>query len=466
MRSFHPARVGVVVAGTALCLAAVRPVQAQTETRAFGLGSAAITYTDNLYNAANGAPPDSPQKESAWYLTLAPGAGLTHERRRSAYELTYLHPFFWYLTTVDAEAHGDQLAVTSEHALTPVDSLSFGLAGARSSTATMLTEPTAMGGPLPDPSATVYTGTASQGYSHEFSPNWRGTESATFGVARDAGTDLPEPWRFTLSGSLGAAYTLARDAWSLDWTSSYFHSRSAARNGERVPRARYLHSGPMATWRHDLSEEWSSLLTVGTGLSYYPDEEPETRLTPPTIGATLNWEHGWYTASLLYSASVEYDLLTNAVYYRDEAGVSGAWEMLPRQQVVFTTSHSVSANRPLVAPAAAASADNDATIYAWMSIAALTWSPERLPFFSLIYVHAAEFAADGLGPYPGSRTDWEFQRNQVTFSMGWQYPQVSLPRLTRRPPSRVTAPNSPDTSGGAGRETSQPTPSEPSKQGI
>lgn len=431
---FTPEASGGAAGGVlAFALLWASPGQAQSETTAFGMGTAAITYTDNLYNAPFNAAPDLPQRESAWYVVLAPGAGISHDRWRSGYVLTYGHSFIQYLTTSQADAHADHLAGAADYELSPLDTLSFTLAGTRSSTAIMLADPAAMGRPQPYSSATFYTATSSQELVHAFSPEWSGIERVSFGVSKAAGSDLPEPWRYTASCMLGADYGLPRDVWSFNWQGTYFHSRAAERDGARLPRTRYFQTGPSVAWRHDINEEWASQVNAGIGVAYQPEEDPRFSLAPPSFGAALSWEYDVYAATLTYSATTDPDLVTNRVYYRDAASLSASWLILPRQRVSLTTTNAVSANRALVSPALVPGAD-EGTVFAWTSTAVLSWSPEGLPQFALAYLHSAQLVRGGseAAALPG------FERNQVTLSVGWHYPEVNLSRLARRSSFRVS----------------------------
>jgi hypothetical protein len=439
----------------ATCTAAVHAVllccpfaHAQSEITASATGSAAIAYTDNLYNAPRSSLPGQPQRRSAWFVVLTPGMAINHERARSGYTLTYTQSFFRYLTTVKADSNGDQLSAAADYQLTPIDDLSFGLSGTHSSTATLLTDPSALGRPQPDTSGTFYTAAATQDFAHAFSEEWRGIQRASFGLARETGTDLPEPWRLTTTASIGAGYGLPRDAWSFNWEVTYFHSRSAERGGQRTPRTRYLQTGPVASWRHDFNEEWASLLSAGTAMSYRPEADPRLALVPPSFAAGLDWQYDPYSAALTYSAGTDMNLYTNRIYYSDSVSLSGSWSIMPQQGVLLSTSNNLSGNRPLVSPAQVGQDADQPTVYAWMSTAMLSWGLQGLPQLALTYVHAAQLthgdSARAVSP--------DFDRNQVMLSVGWQYPQVNLSRLTRSASFRVSGSGSASDTGTSKRD--------------
>lgn len=424
-----------MVLGLSASFAAV-PAWAQSATTAAGTGSATVTYTDNLYNAPANPAPDGPTKQSSLYLALTPGVALSHERARSGYALTYAHSFFRYLTAAEADSHGDELAAAADYRLTPVDDISFRVLGSRSSTATLLMDPTAQGRPQPDTAATFYTGSATQSWSHAFSAEWAATQAASFGIATVTDSQLPEPWRQTTSGSVGAIYSLPSDTYTFEWTGSYFRSSAAERGDLRVPKVRYFETGPEVGWAHVIDEQWATKLGGGIGSRYSPSEDPRLSIAPPTFSAGLEWQLAPYAAALSYSASTDVNLFTNRVYYTDAASLSASWSILPRQAVDVSTKHTVSANRPLISPEAVGASSEEATTYAWTSTAGLTWAPPGLPRFSLTYAHAAQVTT---GDSNLGTTSPDFHRNQIAFSVGWEYPRIQLDRLARRSTFRPSA---------------------------
>lgn len=410
---------------TAAIVAGLRS-EAHAQTTVYGQGAAGITYTDNLFNAASRPVPERPGRQDAWYVTLVPGLGLTHQAQRSRYLLAYSHSFIHYLTAIDAQAHGDTGLVQGTYELTPVDSLTVGITASRTSTAFLLAESSSLGQPEPDTTATFLAGTVRQSLQHQYSPNWAGYESTSFGVMRTVGAVGPEPLRFALSWALGATYSLERDAWSLEWMTTYFHSLAAEENGVRVPRARYVQSGPVASWRRDLSAEWASELRAGFAVGRSLDEGGPLGLVP-SFGGALQWRRDPYGATLAYSAQATANLYTNRVYYSDTVSLTGTWGVIPEHNIALTSSHAISANRPLVTPGV----DTEPTVFAWISNAGLTWAPERLPWASLTYQHTEQFGARD------SATVASFYRNQVTLTAGWRFPPVDTSRIARDRPFRV-----------------------------
>jgi hypothetical protein len=436
-------RVGLGIAAASAASLSCLLARAQTETTVSGTGSAAIAYTDNLYNAPRNPVAGEPQRAPAWFVALTPGVAIDHERGRSGYTLDYAHTLFRFLTGVKAASQGDQLDAAADYQLTPIDNLSFGLSGAHSSTATLLTDPASLGRPQPDTSGSYYTAAATQSFAHSYSEEWSGSQGASFGVAKQVGTDLPEPLRFTANATLGANYRLRRDAWSFNWDAMYFHSRTAERGGVRVPRTRYLRTGPSANWRHDIDEQWASLLGAGMGVGYEPEARPRLALAPPSFTAGLEWRYDVYAATLRYSASTDTNLFTNRTYYSDSVSLSASWSMLPQQGFSLSTNNGLSGNRPLVSPPQTGQGVDQPTTYAWTSVVTLSWGPEGLPQFMLSYIHAAQLT-------PGDSTraaSPDFARNQVSLSVGWQYPQVNLSRLTRGTSFRVSGPGTATDSG-------------------
>ncbi len=413
---------------------------AQSVTQLAGTGQAGITFTDNLYNAPEEPLPGEEEKESAWYLVLAPGVVLSHERRLSSYELTYTHSFFRYLTSVEADMHGDELEAVAAYRLTPLDDLTFSLSGSRASTATLITDPTAEGRPQPDAFGTYYTLTATQGFAHRFSRTWAGRQTGSFSVTTASGEDVAQGNRYVSNAAVGATYTLRHDAFGFDWTAAYYHSSRYRHDGFEVPRTRYLNTGPAASWMHNLDEHWSTSLNAGIGLSYQPDQldnaevESGTSLAPPTLGAGIHWQYRHYMATLAYAGTTRPDLLTNRVYYTDSVSMGAAWVVSPRRRVTLATNHIVSSNSSLVSPVEVNEEMEEPTTYTMSSSATLTWLPVGMLELGLHYVHAAELI-DGTAEEASHR---DFHRNQVTFTVGWQYPEFNLSRISRAASFRVS----------------------------
>ncbi|MBN1611278.1 MAG: hypothetical protein JW940_31890 [Polyangiaceae bacterium] len=413
---------GAVAAAVACTVSRI----ARAQTTVYGTGSASISYTDNLYNAPSHPEPGGLERRDAWYLTLQPGLGLAHEAPESSYLLTYSHSFMYYLKGAERLAHGDSAMARGNFELTPVDSLTLSATGARTSTAFMLAEQTSFGQPQPRSSADFLSAGMQQGVRHEFSAEWTGQQTASFNAMTTRGSDLPEPVRFYSTGGLGATYQLERDAWSLDWSVTYFHSRSAERSGLRIPRSRHVQSSLLGAWRHDLSAEWASELHAGVGVGRSFDGEGALR-PAPLFGGSLQWHRDVYSATLSYNAQMTPDLYTNRVYYSDGVSLAGSWALLPEQGVTLSSTNGVSANQPLVSPGVR----DEPTLYSWASSSSATWSPGGVVQIALTFQHTEQF---GTGARDEARRVY---RNQVVLSVSGRYPEIDLTPFAERKPFRV-----------------------------
>lgn len=444
----------IVAIGAAL-LGRASPVRAQMRLSA--TGSASLAYTDNLFNASARPLPGRPGREEAWYIIVAPGVTVEYDTERGAYSLSYSHSFLHFLTTIDAQTHGDTAALRARYELTPRDNLTMAVSGTRTSSAFSRADGSPAGqldvgaavpGQLqPDTGTSFLTGRVMQGFEHEYSPNWLGRQSMAWGVTKPVGSALPQPLRMTAAFSLGAQYSLERDVWGLDVRTSYYHGFSTGNGENRVPRLRYLQSGPVGTWTHELSPEWRSMLQAGFAVGTALEGDTPVRLSP-NLGASLEYGREYYSATLTYAAQASPNLYTNRVYYSDSVALSGAWVVLPDQGVSLYTSHAASANRPLVSPGVA----SRSTLFMWTSGGGIAWAYREWPRVTLSYDHTEQFGA--------RRTDLElanYYRNQVTLTVQGILPIFETGPVTS--PGRTEEPGQETREGGpatpAGRQRGQ-----------
>jgi hypothetical protein len=403
--------------------------EAHAQTTLFGTGSAGLTYTDNLYNASSRPQPGVHGRRDAWFVVLTPGVGFTHEAERSSYLLAYSHSAVFYLNGIDTRAKSDTGEAQGTYRLSPVDTLSTSASVARTSTTLLLNSPSSFG-LAQETSDAFFNGTAQETLIHEYTANLSGRETISFGVNKPTGGNVPNPWRFTLAGSVGALYQLERDAWTLDWNTTYFHSRSARRGGVTTPRNRYVLTGPAASWRRDLDEEWASVINAGLGVSHWPDAREHLGFVP-SWGVALQWQRDVYTAMASYTGGVTPNLFTNQLYFSQVVSLTAAWQLFPEQHIQAFSSHAVTANRTQGTSGAASLP----TFYTWTSSAGMRWSPEHLPEVVLSFDHAEQLRthnAAGLNDY---------YRNQVSLSIQGRFPEVEL--SGRREPFRVDGADQP-----------------------
>jgi hypothetical protein len=387
--------------------------QARAQTSVFATGSAKLTYTDNLFNRSSRVAPGGVGRQETWFVTLSPGVGLTHEAPRASYDLTYSHSFIHYLTAIRAQAHGDTALARARYQLSPVDLLAVQATAVRTSTVLMLREEESDSGQAqPDTTAEFLSGSAQQSLTHRYSPNWVGRESVSFRTSKPIRAELKQPWRFYAAGRIGAEHEQEYDAWALEWTTTYYHSLPVEREGQDIPRAVYVQGGPLATWRHELSEEWQSEVHAGLALGSWSGRPGPVRLVP-AFGAALLWEQDNDGFRLGYTGVVTPNLYTNQLYFSDTGTLAGRWGFLPDQHLFFFSSHAFSRNRTLTAPGES----RFPAFYTWTSSAGVRWSPEGILGAELRYDHREQFGSNEAMGISA------FYRNQVSLDAQIHWPE-------------------------------------------
>ncbi len=402
--------------GVAVGLAWSVPAVAQSQTGLDATGAVALTYTDNLYNAAADPEPGRPDRASAWYLTYTPGLQLSHQRQRATYQLAYAHSITQYLTTIDADAHGDMGSAGASYTLSPQDRLSLGLSGSRITNAFTLSDATTLGQLQTDSRSTIVTGAVTQSYTHEYSERWAGQQTAGIALSKATRGIGTHPLSMTLNGAIGPDYRLERDTWSFRANVLYYHLFSARRGELYTPRQRRIQAGPQVTWMHRFSEEWTSTLNAGVEFAHWMGAsqfvEPE-----PRWGARLEWQRDPFRAGISYSGGATSNLYTQGLVYQDMVALDAGWVVLEtRPRLELSTTEALARNDPASAPGMPA----QPTLYVASSSTTLRLMPWEFLGFSLDYRHTRQFGANS-----NTQGFADYYRNDVILSVTGQWPIFS-----------------------------------------
>jgi hypothetical protein len=413
----------VLTLAGAMLLPAV-PSNARAQTTVHATGMVGLTYTDNLLHAPSEPRPGDAPRISTFYLTLAPGLALYHNRERSRYLLTYSHPFFFYLNHSQLNNSGDIVHGEGWWALSLEDDLTLGVDATWMTSAAALNTAPAGGTTVQgDGRMRMFMLAVNEGWSHRFSDHWRGRQFSGFSRAETLSGPVPQPTLFAAVAGLGLDYVFERNALgfvsaaTLSWTS----------DAPQVQMSRQqLIVDSFARYRRDLSASWSWEARLGVVTAF--DLESH-HYTAPRWGTSLFWQQDNLNGTLSYDRTVMRSLVTGFVARADTARISFGMPLGDGTQLVAVAGTGASLNRTLTSEQALGSTRT----FVWTSDAAIRWTPlEELLNVSLTYLHTEQ---RNQGEY--STAVPSFAVNTVALLVTGRFPSRAFYSAPQASPQRV-----------------------------
>jgi len=372
---------------------------------------------------------------------------MIHESPRALYTLTYTHPFTFYLGYPDSTQQSDTAIFTSIFRLTPVDELTLGFAAFRSDTrvAALRTPPTQAGG---TPQATgqnlMLQANLTQGYTHEYTRQWRMTQHSDLGTVIPLRVPTPQTYRYMATLGGGPVYTMDRDSIGLDGEATYFYTTEVDEGGVYEPSSAQVVVGGTLRWIHDLSNTWSTELSGGLAGAFRTDPLRGGVWGPIGLGA-IRYANEGNEASLSVSRTLGPNLVTaNTVmadHVRLEAGlpISREYSLLFRAGAGYSHSRAIVvenagflATLPFATPESTENARLITTFNTFGADASVGWYPQDFLYFDLRYQFTKQVGVENqIAPAA------TFHRNLVMLNAGIMWPARDVAPVPARQPGRT-----------------------------
>ena len=421
---------------------------AQNATTVHGVANVGIGYTDNMLGSPSEPAPDQPGPVSVWLLDLSPGIRLIHESPRALFTLTYSHPFTFYLGHWDATQHSDAGVFTSIFSLSPQDELTLGLAAYRSDVrlAALHSMPTqTVGTPQLTGRNLMLQANLTQGYSHEYTSQWRIAQRADFGTVLPLRVPTPQTHRYSFLLGAGPEYTLAHDALGFDIDGTYYYTTEVNEGGVFAESVAQVVLAGTFRWRHDLNDTWSTLASVGMAGALRADPFHNVGLWGPTASASIRYNDEGYEAALTVQRSLGPDLITATTVMADHVLLTAGLPISREHNVVFQAgggfSHSRSlrvaeagflATPPFATPKVNKNAQLVTTFNSFAADASVGWYPLDILTFDLRFSHVRQVGVENqIAPAA------TFHRSLIMLNAGVMWPARDVPPVPPRDPTRV-----------------------------
>ena len=441
VRRIAAACVALVVMGTGAS------ARAQSDTTLHAVGSVGLGYTDNMFGTPSDPEPGQPGPVGVWMLELSPGLAVIHDSPRALHMFTYAHPFTVYLGHSDATQQSDVGAWRGLFTLSPQDELILGLSAERSNTRlgnlNAGADQTTAASQLTGDNVLLQT-RLSQAYSHEYSGQWRMTQSSGVGAVIPLDVPTPQPNRYEILLGGGPEYTTGRNSYGVTGEATYFLVSEVDEGGVYVESAAQIVLSSVFRWRHDLTETWSTELSGGLAGAMRADPVRGGVWGPIGLAAVRYASEG-YDAGLVVHRSLGPDLLTARTVMADHVLLSGGVPIDRENHIILRTGTGYSHSRSLevqesgflvVAPFATPESTDDArlvtTFDTFVLDASVGWYPEDLPYVEFRYQHLEQIGEESqIAPAA------TFHRNMGMLSVGMMWPARETPRVPQREPTRV-----------------------------
>jgi hypothetical protein len=194
---------------------------------------------------------------------------------------------------------------------------------------------------------------------------------------------------------------------------------SSERTDQVIPSA-------MLRWRWDWTESWSSEARAGAAVPYVVHQGVSGA---PVGGAAIRYDEPGYGISLEYARDFRPDSITAQTYYSDTILLAGAIPIWRALDIRVAASTGFAWNR-LAALGPTQIVERADT---WVADVGVGWYPRDLiPSIAIRYQHVQQLAAPA-----GQTVLFDFSRNVIGLTVGYQYPVLREPAMPRRLPGRV-----------------------------
>ena len=446
-RRIIAASVALAVFGSAF--GASTPSNAQTATTLHGVGAVSLAYTDNMFGSPSNPAEGQQGPIGVWMLDLSPGIRVIHESTNALHTLTYYHPFTFYLGHSDATQQSDVGVWAGVFRLSPRDEIILGLSAYRSDMRTVALRGAAnQTGVAPQATGKnlMLQANFTQGYSHEFSGQWRLAQRSDFGTILPLLVPTPQPHRYQVLVGGGPEYTTARNAFGLDVAGTYYITTSIDEEGfpPAPSTAQALVEGSFR-WRHDLTYTWSTELSVGAAGAVRTDPL-RGGVWGPIASAAVRYANEGYESSLTVRRTLGPNLVTATTVFADEVYLGAGMPISREHQVLLRAGAGFSHNRALVVenraflavpPFATPNSSDDArlvTTYNSVGMdASVGWYPDDLPYFEFRFQRTDQFGSSPNQIVPAAA----FHRTLAMLTTGFMWPSRDVPPVPAREPGRV-----------------------------
>jgi hypothetical protein len=402
-------------------------------THVTATGQVVFDYDDNISAAPADAGPIA-----AFGLEVSPGIALYHDDPRERFVLRYSHPVQFYFGHMEQSSDADVASAIGLFHLTALDDLLLDLELRRQSTALF-----ALAAPQQTTIEARVTGdqplvpiSLSEMLRHDFSPSWSLEQDADAGVTIPIGSNSTQQLIFNGGVSLAPEVVTGSHSFALVPAFRYTHGEPAAAAGgapNSQERSDQLLPSAALRWRWDWTQEWSSEARAGVAVPYLVHHGVAAA---PIGAAAVHWDETGYGLSLEYARDFRPDSITGQTYYSDTIQLTGSVPLWPSLDLRAAASTGFAWNR-LSALGPTQIVERADT---WVADVGVGWYPRALaPSIALRYQHVQQLAAPA-----GQTLLFDFSRNVISLTLGYQYPVVRETPISRHLPGRVDRADSSD----------------------
>lgn len=273
------------------------------------LGTAALStgFSDNILGVPETDDPTSAQVEADLFFNISPGAQLSIDKRSAFHLLNYQLTIRAFTRNSEANSISNQFTHQSNFFRTPVTTVNLnsgiatGVINTIDRTGPFLQDqvtelPTAGG-------ASFFNGFANAGITHQMNIDWSSAGSGGFRFFRRFGQANPR-WNFIFPGQVSIQKNFRRHNIGASLNAAY---SASTRNNPGQTDA--LAGGPRAFWTWDVSEGWSSFVSLGSVIVLAAPEF-DAGFALPTGRYTLSYTKDQAFGSMTYSYGANANVFT------------------------------------------------------------------------------------------------------------------------------------------------------------
>ena len=272
------------------------------------LGTAALSsgFSDNILGVPETDDPTSAQVESDLFFNLSPGAQLSIDKRSVFHLLNYQLTIRAFARNSEANSVSNQFTYQANFFRTPVTTvnvnsgISTGVINTIDRTSPFLEDQVTE---LPGGDVSFANGFANAGITHQMNIDWSSAGNAGFRFFRRFGVNNPR-WNFIFPGQVSIQKNFRRHNIGASMNAAY---SASTRNNPGQSDA--LAGGPRAFWTWDVSEGWSSFLSLGSVIVLSAPEF-DAGFALPTARYTLSYTKDDAFGAATYSYGANANVFT------------------------------------------------------------------------------------------------------------------------------------------------------------
>lgn len=412
-----------LTASLAVAAASARTADADENYSLHVIGSAQVSWTDNLFAVPDDAADPLPPHEGDTQLQLRPGVLGTYETPRTIHNLEYDLDANLYVAHDEARSLGHTATWRSFFLTSPRSEVQTSVIYARGALATLATRSPAAGG-QPQPTAsgdgTFWSLDAGETAHYSLTPELRlsqGLGARTFTnqlATGDAGG-------YQLGGSLGGDRGWKHSAVAVTAQTAYVVL------DQGVATARTQNSSLVVSYRRDFTPRWNAVADAGATWIASLDDAPST--IQPTAGVLVGYLPNWGNAGLQLRRTMTPNLYIAENTINDLASINATLPLpwlrgdAPAPRLTLAGAAGVARSRVIEGDTTTSSIDIvNADV-------ALTYAPRGDLALSLRAQHLRQLPGDSSG---AAAPAYAYDRTTVVLSAVWRFPE----RLAAEIPSR------------------------------